>query len=233
MKKLVFPILGVLMLYFSGCNKPGDNIQNLELPAIVGMSWETFQPTMITSLGTFLAPELSSADFFEGEAIWAYFSVNYDQPNAYGEYIAYDLYALKVETGWTQSTVGGESMAGDYDLPIENMWVADLIGNMMFFIFEHRVSTDQKMLYELTYDGSETSDPVVYIRAKKDYTEGTASVGTLNYPFAFNMSSVFGTYKDSDNWVRFRIKYKTGVDDDENDQYGDFNQGTLIEIKVE
>jgi len=236
MKKLVFPILGVLMFGFSGCMKPGDNISNLELPAIVGVSYETFQPTIITSVGTFLATELQSVlytELFEGDAIWAYFSVNYDQPTASGEYIAYDLYYGKVETGWTQATVGGESTAGDFDIPIENMWVADLVGNMMFFVFEQTVPTDQKMTYELTYDGNETSEPEIFIRARKDYPKGSASVGTLQYPFAFNMSSFFMTHKDSDNWVRFKIKYKTGVDDEGIDQYDSFNDGSLIEIKIE
>jgi hypothetical protein len=236
MKKLVFPILVVLMLGFSGCMKTGDNINNLELPAIVGVNYDTFQPTIITSVGTFLVPELSSVlytELYEGDAIWAYFTVNYDQPTASGDYIAYDIYYGKVETGWTQSTAGGESTAGNFDIPITDMWIADLIGNVMFFVFEQSAPKDQKMKYELTYDSSEISEPVIFLRAKKDDTEGTETVASLQYPFAFNMYSFFMTYKDADNMVKFKIKYKTGVDDDGNDQYGDYNQGTRIELKIE
>jgi hypothetical protein len=40
------------------------------------------------------------------------------------------------------------------------------------------------------------------------------------------------TYKDSDNMVRFKIKYKTGVDADGNGQYSDYNGGSLIEAKI-
>jgi len=237
MKKLVFPILGVLILGFSGCNKPGDNIQSLELPAIVGVSWETFQPTMITSMGTFVAPELQSllyTELYEGDAIWAYFSVNYDQPTASGEYVAYDITPFKVETGWAQPTAGGESMSGDYDIPIAELGVADLLQNRMFIVCQHTsMPADQKFLYEMTYDSDETSVPELCIRAKKDYTAGTGTVGTVNFPYAFNMYSFFMTYKDANNMVKFKMKYKIGVDDDGKDRYEYYLQGTVFEIEVE
>jgi hypothetical protein len=236
MKNLVFPILGVLMFGFFGCMKPGDNINNLELPAIVGVNYDTFQPTITTSVGTFLAPELSSvlySELFDGDAIWAYFSVNYDQPTTSGDYIAYDISYGKVDIGWTQATVGGESTSGEFDISITKMWAIDLIGNIMFFVFEQTAPNNQKMTYELTYDSGETSENVVYIRAKKDYPESSETNVTLQYPFAFNMYSFFMTHKDADNVVKFKIKYKTGVDDDGNDQYGNYDEGSLIQIKVE
>jgi hypothetical protein len=88
-------------------------------------------------------------------------------------------------------------------------------------------------MYELTYDSNQSSELEIFLRAKKDYPEGTESVGTLHYPFAFNMYPFFMTHKDTDNMVRFKVKYKTGVDDEGNDRYNYYNQGALIELKVE
>jgi len=233
MKKLVFAFLGVLMLGLPSCMKTGDNISNYQdIPAIVGISYETFQPTIITSGGTFLAPELSNylyTELFEGDAIWIYyFSINYDQPTTTGEYIAYDLQFFTVETGWAQS-----GMSGEYDVPITNMGVADLVGNVMFCVFEHKAPTDQKFRYELTYETNEASELELCIRAEYADTESTGTATTVNYPFAFNMYYVFIQYKGADNIVKFKMKYKTGVDDEGNDEYTYYASGVLFEVKIE
>jgi hypothetical protein len=239
MKRTVFSLVCTLLLLgFSSCLKSGDNISYYsDVPAIVGISSDTYQPTIITSSGTFLAPELQNVlytELVEGDAVWAYFNVNYDQPTESGTYQAYNISVYKIATGWPQATGGGGSQAGNFDIPISNITVYDLVQNDLFIVFEHTtVPTDQQMTYEMTYDGNDTSsEPVIYLRAKKDGSESASSVGTLQYPFSFNMSSFFSTHKDSNNKVKFKVKYKTGVDANGNDQYSDYNGGTAIELTV-
>lgn len=229
MKKLVLPFLCVLMLCLSSCMKTGDNISNYQdIPAIVGISHETFQPTIITSVGTFLAPELSNylyTDLYEGDAIWIYyFSINFNQPAISGEYIADNIRMDKVDEGWVQ-----ESISDGFDVPIQNFWVADLVGNVMFCVFEHTAPADKKFKYEMTYESNETSELELCIGAKNDDTESSGIAGT----FAFNMSYFFMTNKNADNVVKFKIKYKTGVDDAGNDQYTYYASGNTFEVKVE
>jgi hypothetical protein len=237
MKKQFFPFVCMLMLGFSSCLDSHDNISYYsDMPALIGISYETLQPTVITSLGTFLAPELQEhlyTELYEGDAVWTYFNVNYDQPTASGAHIAYNLSLFKVDTGWAQATVGGESAAGNFNIAIENMQAVDVVNNVVFFIFEHTtVPRDQAMVYELTYDIDATSEPEIYLRAKRDYKEGSESVGTLQHPFAFNMSSFFMKYKDANNMVKFKIKYRAGVDGVGNDRYNNYNQGLPVEIEV-
>jgi len=237
MKKVVLSFICLMMLGLTSCNELGDNIRYYQdVPAIVGISYETLQPTIITSGGTFLAPELQNklyTEVMEGDAIWSYFNVNYDQPTTSGAYKAYNISFYKVEKGWTQATVGGESAMGDFNIPIEKMLVADVVGNVMFFIFEQKVPKDQQMVYELTYDSNKASEPEIYIRAKKEYPEGSEATETVIYLFAFDMYSFFLMHKDTDNWVKFKIKYKTGVDNEGCDMYSYYAEGALIEVKVD
>ena len=237
MKKSFFYLVCVLMIGFSSCEEVTDNISYYrDVPAIVGISYGTFQPVILTSFGLFNAPELQSSiytELEEGDAIWAYFYVNHDKPSKTGEFIAYDLLYSKLATGRSLATTGGVSETGDFDIPIEKMWIADVIGNIMFFVFEQRLPRDQKMVYELTYDNDQTSEPVIYFRAKKDYPEGKESVENFHYAFSFNMNSFFTKYKNSDGVVKFKIKYKTGVDSEGNEKYSNYNNGELVEVKVQ
>ena len=237
MKKVFIPFLSLLIFILSSCNKDGDDIRNYsDVPAIVAFSSETFQPTIITSLGTFLAPELQKFLYtavVEGDAIWTYFTVNYDKPDDSGANIAYDLTFAKIETAGARATWGGESVDGSYNIPIEKMWIADVFNNRMFLVFEITVPNDQKMMYEMTYDLNEKDNPEVYIRAKKNNPEGSGITTTVYYPFAFNMSHFFSTYKSADNLVKFKIKYKIGINVEGNDQFEYFDLGKHVEVKVE
>jgi len=219
--------------------KTGDNIQSFEyVPAVVGYS-NDFQPTIITSFGIFLAPELQSVLFtelYEGETILTSFYVNYDQQTSSEYYTAYDVGYYKVEKGWAQSTVEGQT-TGVYDTPIEDMTIYGGIGNVWFFIFRHTAPSDQKFVYEMTYDNNTTDDtPIIYIRAKENEQKGSQSSTTVDYPYAFDMYYFFTTFKNAENRIKFKIQYKTGVDDEGNDQYDDYYDsqfGSIIDIQIE
>ena len=239
MKKLVFPLLGLLFLCMSGCMDTGDNIQSYEyVPAVVGYS-NDFQPTLITSIGTFLAPELQSVLFtelYEGETILTSFYVNYDLPTSSEYYTAYNVLYGKVEKGWAYSTSEGQTTGG-YDVPIEDMALYGGVGNIWFFIFRHTAPSDQSFVYEMTYNSNKTDDvPIVYIRAKYDGQQASGTSTTVDYPYAFDMYYFFSTFKDAENRIKFKIKYKTGVDEDDNDQYSDYYDaqlGAIIDIQIE
>jgi len=235
MKKIIFSFWGVVMLGLSGCIKKGDNIQDFGItPAIVG--FDILQPVIKTPYGTLYAPELQSAmltmDLMEGNTILTTFTINYDQQPSTEYYTVSNMQWLKVEKGWPSTYE-----AGDFNVPIEAMGVYDLVGNILFFGFQHTAPKDQVFIYEMTYDPESSDDiPVLYIRAKKVGT-GTNASGVNAYAYAFDMSSYFyAAHKDAQNKVKFTISYKTGVDDEGNDKFEPYTSSygiVTFEIVVE
>ena len=213
MKKFVLPILGLLMLLLSGCNKPGDNILSFgAIPAIVGFDYTMFRPTLMTSSGTLLASDMNDANM-QGNAVLAYFDINYDkQPNQ--EYITASV------LGWY--VVGkelpqyGEAVADDADIPIFNMdkydeFEYDNGRYVIFFNFEHyEEDLDGEISYEMFYNLDEETDddiPVVYVKARKT---GNAKPNFMPGVYAFEMTYyLMNIYEKK----MFNIKFKKGVVD--------------------
>ena len=243
MKRIVFPFLGVIMLVFSGCMKKGDNIecyQDVPIPAIVDFDFSSFQPLLITPFSRdFIAPELADKIFTEineGDALIVYFCIDYNQQPYADYYMVYNLQYVILEKSWPYATAGGESTTDDFNYPVEGLDIIGLERDVMFFAFYHKAHQEQKFTYEMTYDRANTAEiPILYIRAKKsgENLSGNINVG---YPYAFNMYSFFNEFKDSENWIRFEIHYKTGVDDDGNDIYERYSHpsmGFTMNFKVE
>ena len=230
MKRIVFPLFVVVMFGLSSCMKPGDNIQEYQyIPAIVEFSFDLFQNTLKTPLplGPIVSSQIQNAtDLGEGDAIITSFTVNHDQ-QASAEYTtAYNIGYDKINRAIPEATTGGESMTGDFDLPIEALYIYGWVGYNWFFGFGHKDVTNQdSFVYEMTYD---SDMPVVYLRAKKS-SAGVAAC-------AFNLYSFFMTHKNVDNIVEFTIQHKIGVDEDGNDEYrlftDDYGQ-SVIKISVE
>jgi len=208
--------------------KWGDIIQWFsDIPAIVDYDNEVSLPIIKTAYGVLIAPELqnsiSSEQLLKGSTILTSFTVNFSQQLTAKYPTATEMEWLKVDVGFPSATIGGESETGDFNIPIENMVVIGLVDYFLFFAFQHTAPKDQKFIYEMTYEPNENI-PVLLIRAKKDITEGSVAVGTVNYPYAFNMFDFFMSHKDSENMVRFNIMYKTGVNNLGNEifkPYGD------------
>ena len=232
MKKIVFPFLFVVMLGFSGCIKPGDNIQTFSTFGIVELNWEIFQLTLKTPIGPVYASTLQTdPDLSEHDAVAASFSINFDQQTSDKYYVTSDLQAVKVNRESAEATPGGESMSGDFDLPIDDIGIWGNVGYTIFFEFAHKNATNQDtFLYEMTYDNEQTEGtPVVKIRAKKN------SGGSKRAVCAFDMYIFFWINRDDDNKVKFNIQYKTGVDEDGNDVYSycKDNSGNVITFNAE
>ena len=240
-KRIIFSFLGTIILGLSGCFERGDNVMSYDLiPAIVGYSYQTFQPTLKTPGGTFLAPELQNnlfVDLMEGDAILTSFYINYNEETLSEYFTAYNVLYTKVDKGWPQTTFEGES-TGNYDVPIESMSIYGGVEYLWFFVFRHTANYDQSFAYEMTYDEYSTDEiPTVYIRAKKYGQQGSATTSTFDYPYAFDMKYFIETHKDANNRIKFKIKYKTGVDDDGNDKYSDYIDsqfgGEIIDFQIE
>lgn len=230
MKKIVFPFMSIIMLGLSGCFNGGDNISTFPVaPAIVDFYSAILQPKIITYYGTFFAPELQKAmftDLDDGDAIYTYFSVNYDQqPSSAEHYTVSEMQWIKVGRAYPAATPGGESTDDDFDVSIKDMKCAWMYDNIVFFEFEHTAPIDQKFTYEMTYDSDDPS--VVYFRAKKNGT-GTQTTSTLIYPYTFDMRFF---PKDADNKLNFYIKYQV-VDEEGNVEYKDWSDKPF-EVTVE
>ena len=217
MKKLVFPFLVMVMLGWTGCMKPGDNIQDFQyVVAFVEFDFELglFQNVLKTASGTMASNEIQRADLYDGDALLAFFTVNFDQQVSDNYTLVYDFNYIKCSRGVAEATPGGASVAGDFDLPIGAIDIFGGLDNSLFFGFRHKdISDKDNFIYEMTYD---VNEPVVYLRAKKNAT------GSKNTVCAFNMYRFFSDHKNADNKVTFTIKYKTGVKDNGEDDYETF-----------
>jgi len=243
MKRIGFSILGMFMLVFPGCIKTGDNIECFEFqPAIAGFAYDlsVFQPTIIIQKNEYIAPDLSDKIFLEieeGDALITSFCIDYDQQPYANHYMVSGLQYVKLEKGLPRPTTGGESMAKDFDLPVESVEIIGMSRYVMFFYFTHKAAADQKFAYEMTYDRGNTADiPALYIRAKKRGEISSGETKSVGYFYASDMYDFFSDLKNSDNKVSFEIQYKTGVDEEGNDKYEKYyhpNMGSVVEGFVE
>ena len=224
MKKLVCPILGIVMFALSACIKSGDNIQTLkEVPAVVGLSFDPFSTTIIISNGAggawqFIAPELNEfldIDLNEGDLLITNFTINYEQQPFPPYTTVSNLTWKKVDLGYPKHKSEAED---DFDVFFENATLWDVIQynwkDLLFFKFVQKAPADQEFVYEMTYDYNDFGMCTVYIRAKENGTGSQPSAKNSFY-YAFDVSDLVGNLSPSNNNVRFNIVFKTGEKDGE------------------
>ena len=243
MKRIVFPFLGIIMLVFSGCIDPGngDNISSFSyVPAIVDeFDFTTSYPALFTSLGKVSAPELyrdlSSGKLYDGAAVLANFSINYDQQPS-TEYTLVSDVELSPVINQTSaySNSGGGSVSGNFNGKIVKISGHDLVfcdnyKAVIFIAFIHEAPEDQEFIYEMTYDAYENTD-ILYIRAKND-GQGTKTSSTFPYLYVFDISDYLTTLRGGEKKVTFNLKYKMDVDNEGRDIYGEYENP--IEILYE
>ena len=217
MKKLVFPILGLLMLGLSSCVKPADRIESFILPGFVDLTFN-LTTTLRTSLGQISCSELQDVtDLMYGDAVVAEFSINWDQQPSKDYKLVNDFYYEKVDIGGAAGTTGGDSQTGDFTFPIENFGVIGLFEKTLFIVCVHKAPEDQKFSYEMTYDRDVTSGyQILKIRAKK-VDEGTEVEKTVIRYFAFRLDNFFEN--SDEEIIKYQILFKTGVDSEGKDKY--------------
>ena len=237
MKRIVFSFLSMVILWLSGCMKPIDDIQYYEyIPAFVEIDF-SYGIKLNTPIGSIVSGELQkNTDLWDGDAILAFFTVNYDQQESTEYIVAYDIGYVIVETGIAVGITEEDSNFDDNDFPIENMGVfPPLFENILFLGFGHKAPGDQKFNYLMTFDRDvKSGTQVLKIRAKK-MGEGKENEKNFLYPYAFNLRSFFNN-SDEKNPLRFSIQYKTGVDKDGNDEfktYIDNNGDSIFKLVIE
>jgi hypothetical protein len=223
MKKLILPILGILMLSLSGCNNDkGDEIVRYPyVPAIFGIDWDLKQAILITPGETYLAPGLTS-----------YYPYDLDEDDV----LIVDIYINKTrqpqnEKGYTTvminylTPLGMASPIDENESNIENFESIDSMVcfarvshgmmDVLYTAFCHNSTRYRAFDYEITYDPDEVAEiPTLYVRAKgrgSPYSSSALAEGT----YAFNMYDYYSTLEpDAENKVRFNFKFKTGEDED-------------------
>jgi len=222
MKKLIFPILSMLMLGLASCKDGGDNIVSFwDIPAIVAYDHDINQPTLITSIGTLIAPgmiePINEGKVFYGDAVLTSFEINYDEQPYPEQFVATLYFIAIIDKTWPQQTIGSDNYSS-----IENIEGFDRIiyndenNIVLFFVFKQRAKEDQKFEYIMLYDSNDTSEiPTVYIFASK-IGEGSGEEGTFDYIYAFDMSYFYRSTQKQ----KINVKFKTGEDGEGNNLYG-------------
>lgn len=246
MKKMILPLLGLLMFGLSGCynKEPGDRYDDYyNLAAIVGYDFDVNQPTLKTRAGLLLSPQLKEFfldKIFTGDALFCnYISINRDNQPIEEHTMIWDLDCIILSKVTLQATEGGESASEDFTAPIEDLDAFDMIGNVAFLLLFHTAPGFQTYFYEMTYDPEEepTYDPddgaeitTIYIRAKENGTDNN-SITTFYRLCAFDFNNYVKAKKDSETKLKIFIKLKTGEEDGK-DVYRDWG-GNPLDLRIE
>ena len=236
MKKFVLPVLGILMLGLSGCNKEksDDIVFFRDIPAILGYDRTIGQAILITPGETFLAPELGDYLYYglllEDDALMTYFYVNRSrQPRQdYRTVTMYDWTIVDVA-----SPIEADESEIDKLVPIDSMFCYAFVQhdriNVLYCGFYHKDTYFRTFDYEMTFDDEETGDvPTLSVRAKEKGSQALTKA-SFWWVYAFDMYEYLDTLeRDSENKVRLNIRFKTGEDDEENEIWDDIKGNPLI-----
>ena len=215
------------VLGISSCMKDGGNIQTYRLPGIVEMDFTYFQPKIATLSGDVLVPELAdhlNDIFFEGDAVLANFTIDYDNQPYPNAIVATELSLKKIDIGSPLPAIEGDNGSNESTISIKYIEI-DRIGNFLFFNFGHSAPKDQTFDYEMTYNTDDIS--TIYIKAKIKKA-GSESLSNILYLYAFNMSSYLRLLEpDSDKTVTFNIEVFDGVDEEGNNVYVNWSENPI------
>ena len=246
MKKLIFNLcIGIIALNLVSCLPKGSNMDVIECPAVVSKDGTTF---ILTEFGVFAAPTLDSK-LEDGSCIWAHFTLDWDNQQAktppyYASNITYepvDQSSAEIQTDFDEK----ETIVPKEDLLPIRLCVPrpyhPFLNGKLFMSFNHLVPLQQKMTYRAIVKPGATSDePVdVYFIAEKEkpVAEGTAE-DLLNL-YAIDMRMVINSKWGKDitfasgepgRQIQIRIKYCTGLDDDDVPQYGNYNSTITLSL---
>ena len=220
MNRIVLLFFSVAILGMYSCNKPeGDNILTFEfVPAIIGYDYEMSQYTLITSGETLLVPELKFFNLFEwgvweGDAVFAFFSVNYDDQPFEGYITVTELNHLESlePSTFAEQT---DDIPDDFNAFIESIEsIIRIDSGDRFVIFSYLlfnfVNMDREFEYIMTYEPIEEEvTPTVTIRAKVIET-GSQPVWDYIFVHTFDLTHFIMELK-LNNKNEFNIRYKHG-----------------------
>ena len=237
MKKIVLSFLVAVMLGLSGCIKPVDQIKEFSyIPAFVDFSFtDVFGFVLRTPFGLVISNEIQNAtDLNIGDAVLAFYTVNFDQQTLKEYTFAYDLDYVKVNRATAHAATEGES-TGELDFPIAEMFIAGLFENCLFVIFGHKATEDQEFNYEMTFDNSVTSGiQELKIKAIKN-NEGIGKEIDIAHSCAFDMR--YFLYHSTDERTKYSIWYKTRMNNDGKNDYDiyfdNLDNTSIFQIELE
>jgi len=220
MKRIIFPILGVLLIILSTCKKKTEDEYSylLNIAAVLGYDLDFQSPVLLTSKGTYIAPQLRNDFLYLGNGATILASIEFNKNEQISsEYIilsdvVYDL----VDKVLPQATAGGGFYDYDFINVIDSIAPYDMVSNVGFFIFFHTAPVLQQYNYEMTYDSDQAAAediPTVYFRAKENGKDDVNKTGVFQRICAFNLNNFVETYKNSENKLEINIKFFTGRED--------------------
>ena len=241
MKRIIFSILGILIIGLTTCRKKVDDGDHYStyygIAAIVGYDADLRSPMLLTSsLGTLIAPQLIDVFYYylnNGDALLANFVINEDQQYSTEYIVLSDLKCELVDKETPQATDGGGFANFDFIAVIDSIAPYDMVNNVAFFVFCHTAPVLQQYKYEMTYDPEQAvadDIPTVYFRAKEDGKDDVNKAGVFQRLCAFNLNDFVETYKNSKNELEINIRFFAGRVNGE-DVYTDWKHNPL-ELKV-
>jgi len=235
MKRINILFLSILIFGLLSCKKKTQDeyAYYFSLASIVGYDTDFKSPVLLTSVGSFLAPQLQN-DFVyylgNGAAILADLEFVKDQPVS-GEYtILTDIFYTIVNKELPQETEGGDFADPDFIAMIDSIAPYDMVSNVAFFLFFHTAPVMQQYYYEMTYDPVQAvadAIPAVYLRAKENGRDEINKTGAFYRYFAFNLNSFIETYHVPGKKFEINIKFFAGRDDNGVDIYKDWKHNPL------
>jgi len=238
MKKIILPLISLLILILLSCNKkePEDNIKEYQgLIAIVGYDFDVFSPTLNTKIGLLTAPQLDKyfhSNLKTSDVLFCeYIIINEDNQPREGYTLVWDLFFYLLDKVKLQATDGGERTSDDFWAPIDDVAAYDMFGNVAVMWLYHTAPGFQQYDYEMTYDPEEEVEiTTVYIRAKEREKDNN-TITSIRRWCAFDLNDFIKEKKGSENKLEINIKFKIGEKDGE-DIYKDWDKNP-IELKID
>jgi hypothetical protein len=198
----------------------------------------------------FEVPGLNNPSLKENDLLWTSFIVNPDKKNTSSVstcFIASDFNYEKVDSAQviipTNTTAFESYLSDDYTAFIhEAVLYKDYLDKLLFFGFRREAFSDNLIFeYEIILNPEiedSNSYPTLYIRSKKIETNqmntSAEHKNSRETVFAFDMTAFIDYYKkhiSTNDTIGFNLKYKTGVDEEGNDIYREF-QSKPIKWKI-
>ena len=250
MKKFLrfFGVFFVLLTLFTNCLKDDDNRKSVyyfhDEPVVVVQTGD--YPTVRNESYLFYVPELAGDTALKaGDLLWTSFIVDLDSQAATDLITSYQYTANDFKYGIVDSSkviIPADTpefqsyLSDDYTASIDlSVLYKYVIDNLWFFGFKQQDQSDQlSYTYELILNPViENNYPTLYIRSKQvnaspeKLGKARSNDGII---FAFDATDFVDYYRkaiSSTGFVRFNLKYKTGVDNNGNDIYKAFMSNPL------
>ena len=223
--KCIFLCSVLSLLSFSSCLENVGNSQTFSADnAVVRYSSHSPGVTLLdTPYGRVAAPELNSKNYKDGDCLLASFMVDYDNQPKQSAYLAVssvqaeklgktNIIMLDSETQSISKEIDDMSVDSISDVRFLGYSGAYCIDNNLFMGFFQPDAKTRSYDYQLVYSDSFIDKiPVLYVCAKDSSVSSAIPYGDYRIQ-AIDISRFLDLYPNSENQITFYLKYKSGVD---------------------